>query len=182
VLPRADRTILIVIGDASGKGLQAGTLAVGALRFIADEDIGPAETIKRLNNVLLRTPNRGFITCLCINLASSGQMVLANAGHLSPYLDGTEISTLPGLPLGLVPGIEYEETSLVPPASARLTLMSDGVVEARSPSGELYGFDRTLGISRLSANEIAAEAKRFGQEDDITVITLDWRSQAMAII
>jgi serine phosphatase RsbU (regulator of sigma subunit) len=58
VLPRADRSILVVIGDVSGKGLQAamvGTLAVGTLRSMADEGLGPAETLKRLNNVLLRT-------------------------------------------------------------------------------------------------------------------------------
>jgi hypothetical protein len=67
VLPRPDESILVVIGDVSGKGLQAamvGTLAVGALRSMADEEIGPAETLRRLNNVLLRTQNRGFITCL----------------------------------------------------------------------------------------------------------------------
>jgi serine phosphatase RsbU (regulator of sigma subunit) len=158
-----------------------GTLAVGALRSMADEGIGPAETLKRLNNVLLRTPNRGFITCLCMVLTSSGQVMLANAGHLSPYLDGEEMATEPSLPLGFVPDMEYEQTSFFLPATARLTLMSDGVVEARSETGELYGFDRTSRISRLPATEIAAQANRFGQEDDITVITLDWRLQAIAM-
>jgi hypothetical protein len=184
VLPRADGSILIVIGDVSGKGLQAamvGTLAVGALRSMADEEIGPAETLKRLNNVLLRTPNRGFITCLCMILTSSGQVILANAGHLSPYLDGVEMATEPSLPLGFVPDMEYEQTSFLLPASARLTLMSDGVVEARSETGELYGFERTSRISRLPAKDIAAEANRFGQEDDITVITLDWRLQTISM-
>lgn len=184
VLPRADKSILVVIGDVSGKGLQAammGTLAVGALRSMADEGIGPAETLKRLNNVLLRTPNRGFITCLCMILTSSGQVILANAGHLSPYLDGVEMATEPSLPLGFVPDMEYEQTSFFLPATARLTLMSDGVVEARSETGELYGFERTSKISSLPAKDIAAEANRFGQEDDITVITLDWRLQGIAM-
>jgi hypothetical protein len=184
VLPRADESILIVIGDVSGKGLQAamvGTLAVGALRSMADEEIGPAETLKRLNNVLLRTPNRGFITCLCMILTSSGQVILANAGHLSPYLNGVEMATEPGLPLGFVPDMEYEQTSFFLPATARLTLMSDGVVEARSQTGELYGFERTSKISGRPAKDIAAEANRFGQEDDITVITLDWRLQVNAM-
>lgn len=185
VLPRSDRSILVVIGDVSGKGLQAammGTLAVGALRSMADEGVGPAETLKRLNNVLLRTPNRGFITCLCMILTSSGQVILANAGHLSPYLDGEEMATAPSLPLGFVPDMEYEQTSFFLPVTARLTLMSDGVVEARSETGELYGFERTSRISRLPAKDIAAEANRFGQEDDITVITLDWRLQATATV
>ena len=184
VLPRPDNSILVVIGDVSGKGLQAamvGTLAVGALRSMADEEIGPAETLKRLNNVLLRTPNRGFITCLCMVITGAGEVMLANAGHLSPYLDGVEITTLPGLPLGCVPGLEYDQTTFRLPATGRLTLMSDGVAEARSASGELYGFERTQKISSLLAREIATEANRFGQADDITVITLDWQLPSMAM-
>ncbi len=183
VLPRVDGSILVVIGDVSGKGLQAamlGTLAVGALRSMADEAIGPAEMLQRLNNVLLRTANSGFITCLCLNLTPAGEVVLANAGHLSPYLDGVEVDTEPGLPLGIVPDLHYRQSGFLLPPTARLTLMSDGVVEARSASGELYGFDRTCEISRHPAKEIAAEANRFGQEDDITVITLDWRGMALA--
>jgi serine phosphatase RsbU (regulator of sigma subunit) len=148
---------------------------------MADERIGPAETLKRLNNVLLRTPNRGFITCLCMILTSSGKVILANAGHLSPYLNGVEMATEPGLPLGFVPDMEYEQTSFLLPATVRLTLMSDGVVEARSETGELYGFERTTKISSLPAKDIAAEANRFGQKDDITVITLDWRLQGIAM-
>lgn len=140
-----------------------------------------AEMLKRLNTVLLRTPNRGFITCLCMILTSSGHVTLANAGHLSPYLDGVEMATEPSLPVGFVPDMNYEQTSYFLPAMARLTLMSDGVVEARSETGELYGFERTSKISLLTAKDIAAEANRFGQEDDITVITLDWRLQGIAI-
>ena len=69
---------------------------------------------------------------------------------------------------------------IVLPGQARLTLLSDGVVEARAPDGELFGFERTCEISRLPASEIAARARQFGQEDDITVITLNWQSLAMA--
>ena len=183
VLPRSDGSVLIVIGDVSGKGLQAamlGTLAVGALRSMADEQIGPAAALGRLNNVLLRTTNKGFITCLCLNLTPGGTVIMANAGHLSPYLDGVELPTAAGLPLGVVQDMEYEQTSFMLPDTARLTLMSDGVVEARAESGELFGFDRTTAVSRLQASEIADQANRFGQEDDITVITLDWRAPAMA--
>jgi serine phosphatase RsbU (regulator of sigma subunit) len=154
---------------------------VGALRSMADEEIGLAETLKRLNNVLLRTPNRGFVTRLCMIITTSGQVILANAGHLAAYLDGAEMPVASGLPLGIVADMEYEQLSFILPATARLTLMSDGVVEARSETGELYGFERTSRISSLPAKEIAAEANRFGQEDDITVITLDWRHQAIAM-
>ena len=185
VLPRQDGSTLIVIGDVSGKGLQAAmvsALAVGAIRSMTDDKIGPADTLRRLNKVLLKTPNRGFITCICMVITPSGHVILANAGHLSPYLNGTEVATPSELPLGIVDDIDYEQISFDLPAAARLTLLSDGVVEARSARGELYGFERTSNISRQPANEIAAAAHRFGQSDDITVITLDWQSRAAIVV
>ena len=178
VLCIPDGSLLIVIGDVSGKGLQAamlGTLAVGALRSIADENVEPAEALHRLNRIVLRTDMAGFITCLCLKLSPSGEVTLANAGHLSPYLDGTELQVESGLPLGVVPEIEYQQSRFRLPATARLTLLSDGVVEARSRTGELFGFERTSEISQRPASEIAAAAHKHGQEDDITIITLDWR-------
>jgi serine phosphatase RsbU (regulator of sigma subunit) len=54
----------------------------------------------------------------------------------------------------------------------RLVLLSDGVPEARSQTGELYGFERLSSLTRMSAQEIAEAAQLFGQEDDITVLTL----------
>jgi hypothetical protein len=178
VLPRADGSILVAIGDVSGKGLQAamlGTLAVGALRAMADEGVGPAAALERINDVILRTGNEGFITCLCLRLSPAGVVTLANAGHLAPYLDGVELLVDSGLPLGILRGVEYEQSTFVLPEHARLTLLSDGVVEARSRTGELFGFERTSNISQLTASEIARAAQRFGQEDDITIVTLDWR-------
>jgi hypothetical protein len=68
------------------------------------------------------------------------------------------------------------------PDQARITLLSDGVIEARSHTGELFGFERTSEISHLTASEIAAIAHSFGQEDDITVITLNWHTQQPATI
>ncbi len=185
VLPRPDGSILVTIGDVSGKGLQAamlGTLAVGALRSMSEEDIEPAAALERLNQVTLRTENAGFITCLCLKLSPDGFVTLANAGHLSPYLNGVEIALQSGLPLGLVPEIEYEQVTLLLPETARLTLLSDGVVEARSRTGELFGFDRTSAISQLPASQIAAAAHKHGQEDDITIITLDWKAPVEALL
>jgi hypothetical protein len=183
ILPRPDGSIFIAIGDVSGKGLQAamlGAVAVGALRSLADEQIEPAAVLERLNHVLLRTENSGFITCLCLVLTARGEIILANAGHLAPYLDGAEIPLEPDLPLGIVEGIRYSQSRFVLPAKARLTLLSDGVVEARSRTGELFGFDRTCRVSQLAASEIATIAHQFGQEDDITVITLDWHTAILA--
>ncbi len=184
ILPRPDGSIFVAIGDVSGKGLQAammGAVAVGALRSMADENVAPNLALERLNNVLLRTKNSGFITCLCLVLSADGEVIVANAGHLAPYLDGAEISLEPNLPLGIVPAITYNQSTFLLPAAARLTLLSDGVVEARSRTGELFGFHRTSQVSQLLASEIAAQAHQFGQQDDITVITLDWHAGVLAV-
>jgi hypothetical protein len=184
ILPRPDGSIFVAIGDVSGKGLQAamlGAVAVGALRSMADEKVAPQVALERLNHVLLRTKSSGFITCLCLVLTAEGEIVLANAGHLAPYLNGREISLEANLPLGILPAITYSQSTFILPTAARLTLLSDGVVEARSRTGELFGFDRTSEVSQLSASEIAAKAHHFGQQDDITVITLDWHAGAFAV-
>jgi phosphoserine phosphatase RsbU/P len=100
--------------------------------------------------------------------------VLANAGHLPPYRAGEELPSVSALPLG-IGGSEdgwYEEISFDLQPADTLTFLSDGVVEARSLSGELFGFDRAREISDRSAEEIARAAQDFGQEDDITVLTL----------
>ena len=184
VLPRPDGSLLLVLGDVSGKGLRAamiGTLCVGALRSFADETIGPSAALDRLNNVVLSTEYAGFVTCLCALVSPEGAVTLANAGHLSPYLNGAEISLDAGLPLGIVAAAEYTETTLNLPNASRLTLLSDGVVEARSATGELLGFDRTSTLSRSTASEIAREAQQYGpkQDDDITVLTLDWNTPVL---
>ena len=151
-----------------------GTFAVGALRSIADESIDPAATLERLNQVLTRAGHSGFTTCLCLVLTPTGEVTVANAGHLAPYLDGVEIDLPSGLPLGMLADPEYAQISFTLPARARLTLISDGVVEARSADGQLFGFERTARVSRLPASQIAAQASAHGQQDDITVVTLDW--------
>ena len=76
------------------------------------------------------------------------------------------------LPLGIVPDQIYQPVKGVLRQQDRIVLLSDGVPEARSHSNELFGFDRLLDLTRLSAEEIAGAAKDFGQEDDITVLTL----------
>jgi serine/threonine protein phosphatase PrpC len=92
-------------------------------------------------------------------------------GHLSPYRDTEEIALAFHLPLGL-DDARYPETTLQLAPGDTLTFLSDGVVEARNAQGELYGFDRTRAISGESAEQIARAAQHFGQEDDITVLTL----------
>jgi len=166
---------LVVVGDVSGKGLKAAmtsTLALGALRTLATEQLGPAALLTRLNREVAAGADEGFITCLCARVTPEGAVTVANAGHLPPYRNGEEVALEADLPLGIFDGTEYTEKTIALSVGDRLTLLSDGVVEARNARGELFGFERTQAISAESASAIAATARRFGQEDDITVLTL----------
>lgn len=175
VLEQKDGSALIVVGDVSGKGLKAamtGALAIGALRTLAAENLGPAALLTRLSRQIRETQDSGFITCVCTRIGPEGAGTLANAGHLAPYRRGEELQVDPGLPLGIDPNVEYTETQFQLEPGDSLTLLSDGVVEAMNPGGQLFGFDRTREVSTQSAHSIAAAAQAFGQEDDITVLTL----------
>lgn len=165
-------SLLVAVGDVSGKGIQAALTVseiLGALRGCTE--CRPAAILQYLNRVL-RNRKGGFVTCCIALIACDGEIAIANAGHLSPYRDGEELEVDPGLPLGIVEDASWPESVHSFGDSERLTFISDGVVEARSTSGELYGFERMRAISMRSAQEIASEARAFGQEDDITVLTI----------
>ena len=173
VVPGPDGSITAIIGDVSGKGLTAAmrvAMILGALRRETSHE--PGDVLAALNNVLIAQGQLGFTTACCVRIALSGEYTLANAGHVSPYLSGRELGTPPALPLGLVPDQVYTSIQGQLAPSERLVLLSDGVVEARAPDGELYGFERLPGLTLQSARQIADTAQRFGQEDDITVLTL----------
>ena len=175
VFAQADGAQLVVVGDVSGKGLKAamtGTLALGALRALAAEGLGPAAVLGRLNRQQAETQDGGFITCICARVTELGEVTLANAGHLSPYRNGEELLVSSDLPLGISPEEKYEECTCHLEPGDQLTLLSDGVLEAMDAKGELFGFERMRAISGQTAEAIAAAALRFGQEDDITVLTL----------
>jgi serine phosphatase RsbU (regulator of sigma subunit) len=175
VLPQSDGATLIVVGDVSGKGLKAamtGTLAIGALRTLGGEGLQPGLLLARLNREMVRAQDGGFITCLCALVDPDGAVVLANAGHLSPYRSGKEVPVDSGLPLGITDAAAYTETTIQLGAGDMLTLISDGVLEARNAAGELFGFERTAALSDQPAETIAQRAQHFGQEDDITVLTV----------
>jgi serine phosphatase RsbU (regulator of sigma subunit) len=101
-----------------------------------------------------------------------GAMILANAGNPAPYLNGEEMAIEPGLPLGMLADSYYDETRYQIDPGDRLTFVSDGVIEATNAEGELYGFERTRAASTESAYQIAKAAEVFGQQDDMTVVTL----------
>ena len=96
-------------------------------------------------------------------------MIIANAGHPAPYCDSREVEVAAGLPLGITADVAYAESSAI---GRRFTFISDGVVEAANAQGELFGFERTREISAQPAREIADAAKAWGQNDDITVVTV----------
>lgn len=169
----------IVLGDVSGKGLKAAltvSLIVGTLRASASRCSGPAQLLNEVNRALIGR-SEGFATCLVLMAQPAGKLTVANAGHPNPYINGVEIETEPNLPLGLDANIHYSEVALRLDPDHLCTLVTDGVIEATGPDGELYGFERTRAISNMSANTIAEAAREFGQQDDITVLTL---SQAAA--
>jgi hypothetical protein len=175
ILPLADQSVLVAIGDVSGKGLPAAmmvSLVVGTLHTLAEITNRPGELLAGLNRRMMGRSGGGFTTCLLFCAKQGGQVTFANAGHLCPYLEGREIALKSGLPLGLVGGCVYEETSLTLAVGATLTLVTDGVVEARDGKGELFGFERTERISSGLAEEIAGTAQAFGQDDDITALTV----------
>lgn len=185
VLAVPDGSYLFVIGDVSGKGLRAamtGILVIGALRALAARGLGPSEVLGALNEALLQSNPDCFVTCLCLRLDPAGEVRIANAGHLPPYRNRPlraglipltiEVPVDFGFPLGIVADAEYSESTLELEAGDTLTLLTDGVVEARNAEGELFGFERTIGVSGTSADQIAKTAELFGQEDDITVLTL----------
>jgi hypothetical protein len=175
ILPTRDNGLLMVIGDVSGKGMPAAmtvSLLVGTIRTLAHYTQSPGEILSAMNGRMLARSGGGFTTCLVVRADPDGSLVVANAGHLSPYRNGEEIHTENGLPLGLVPDADYPETKLELELEDVLTLLSDGVVEARNRAGELFGFERTKTLSREPAAKIAQTAQAFGQEDDITVVTL----------
>ncbi len=183
VFPRTDGSVLIVVGDVSGKGLKAamtGTLVLGALHSLAQENLSPAKILSRLNAQLVTASDGGFVTCLCAHIAADSTLTLANAGHLPPYRNGDEIPLDSGLPLGITSDTIYAESTLHLVPGDTLTFLSDGVVEAKSAGGELFGFERTRSISRQSAEEISLAAQAFGQQDDITVLTLQFTPAEVA--
>jgi hypothetical protein len=178
----ADGRQRVLVGDVSGKGAAA-AMAAALLLGAAEERDGdsPGALLTHLNHVLRRIRIGGFTTCLCADFAAAGGVTLANAGHLSPYCGSDEVELDSGLPLGIAPATQYAETKLRLAPGETLTFLSDGVVEARNAAGELFGFERARQISQQSAGSIAGAAQRFGQEDDITVLTLTFDPAAVPV-
>ncbi|MGD0683279.1 MAG: PP2C family protein-serine/threonine phosphatase [Terracidiphilus sp.] len=177
IIPRpADGSLLIVAGDVTGKGLKAGMLVallVGAIRSTVETNTEPEYLLGVLNRRLL---GRGDAqaTCLALSIARDGKVTLANAGHLPPYLNGEQVAMEGALPLGMMPGAIFPILCFQMEECDRLVLISDGIVEATDAEGSLFGFERVHNLLRtaVSAAELAGTAQSFGQQDDISVISV----------
>lgn len=190
-IPLPGGQVGIVVGDVTDKGVPAALVMAtthAILRAEAPRLVAPAEVLERANDLLVEEmPAHMFVTCLYAVLdPSTGRLRFANAGHNLPYLRGvggvTELRAT-GMPLGLLPGMRYEEKEVGLTGGDGMLLHSDGLAEAHGPDGEMFGFPRLAKLSgdRPAGEELIdlllAELARFTgpgweQEDDITLVTL----------
>jgi ketosteroid isomerase-like protein len=189
----SDGRLGLVVGDATGKGMPAALVmstTCGMLQLAARAwgSSSPSEVLVQVNETLLaRIPPNMFVTCFYSILdPSSGRLVYANAGHDLPYLhrnDDAEELRARGMPLGLMPGMSYEEKEIVLEAGESVLFYSDGLVEAHDPEGEMFGFPRLRALVAEHAEEgslgtflleelYSFVGKSWEQEDDITLLTL----------
>jgi serine phosphatase RsbU (regulator of sigma subunit) len=200
-----DEHLGLVVGDVTDKGVPAAIVMATTrtmLRASAQRLDSPGEVLKRVNDVIVRDiPPNMFITCLyaILNL-ESGLLRYANAGHDLPYRrrsrrrsssksnnggGGAEELRARGMPLGLLPGMSYEEKEIVLDRGDSVLFYSDGLVEAHDPHRQMFGFPRLQGLvgahrsdGPAMVNFLLSELARFTgeeweQEDDITLVTLD---------
>ena len=198
-----DEHLGLVVGDVTDKGVPAAIVMATTrtmLRASAQRLDSPGEVLKRVNDVIVRDiPPNMFITCLyaILNL-ESGLLRYANAGHDLPYRrrrrsssnngGGAEELRATGMPLGLLPGMSYEEKEIVLDRGDSVLFYSDGLVEAHDPHRQMFGFPRLQGLvgahpgGATMVDFLLEELARFvgdswEQEDDITLVTLQ-RSEA----
>jgi predicted ester cyclase len=187
-----DGRLGMVVGDATGKGVPAALVMATTrtmLRAVAQaSDYSPGDVLRRVNDPLVADiPPNMFVTCFyCILDPKRGHLVYANAGHDLPYLQRrgeAEELRARGMPLGLMPGMGYEENEIVLDAGEAALLYSDGLVEAHDPKGEMFGFPRLRALiaehaeERTLVDSLLEELYSFvgegwEQEDDITLLTL----------
>jgi hypothetical protein len=177
IIPLENRSTLVVLGDVSGKGLKAAmavSLIVGTIRTLAETTSSPGQILTGLNRRLHGRLQDGFATAIALRLDPDGSCTLACAGHPAPYVNDRELSFPGALPLGVMESANFEEIQFSLSHRDQLALYTDGLLEARSQSGELFSFNRMRDLfsTRPTAEQAAQAAVNFGQDDDITVLTL----------
>jgi serine phosphatase RsbU (regulator of sigma subunit)/anti-sigma regulatory factor (Ser/Thr protein kinase) len=189
----SDGRYAVIIADVTDKGVPAAMVMAttrSILRASAEQLIDPGKVLARTNDLLHPDiPAKMFVTCLYMIIEpGSGRIVLANAGHNLPYvLSKGEVTELraTGMPLGLMPGMPYDELEATLTPGQRLVLSSDGLVEAHNDQREMFGFPRFK--AELAALEDGVDAipavmktwrdftgENHEQEDDITLVTLHY--------
>jgi serine phosphatase RsbU (regulator of sigma subunit)/predicted ester cyclase len=184
----------VVVGDATGKGVPAALVmstTCGMLQLAAQalESSSPGKILERVNEALLaRIPLNMFVTCFYAVLEpKSGSLSYANAGHDLPYLrrrgGNCEELRARGMPLGLMPGMGYEQKEIEVDVDEAALFYSDGLVEAHNAKGEMFGFPRLRALIAEHGKERSLEealleelysfvGEGWEQEDDITLLTL----------
>jgi serine phosphatase RsbU (regulator of sigma subunit) len=186
-----DGRLAVVVGDVTGKGVPAALVMASTrsiLRGEAPRLLSPARVLERTNDQLVNDiPPEMFVTCFCgVVDPDTGQMVYANAGHSLPFLrdEGgvTEVRAT-GMPLGLLPGVVYEELEMTLAPATSLVLHSDGLAEALSNTREMFGlprmmdliercFEPELIISHLLDGVRSFTGENWEQDDDITLAVI----------
>jgi serine phosphatase RsbU (regulator of sigma subunit)/ketosteroid isomerase-like protein len=191
-----DSRLGLVVGDATGHGVPAALVmstTCGMLRAVALTVDSPGEVLARVNEALsARIPPNMFVTCFYAILdLKRGRLRYANAGHDLPYVQrGSEAEELMarGMPLGLMPGMFYEEKETILEAGEAALFYSDGLVEAHNPGSEMFGFPRLRSLlaehddEGLLVDFLMDKLRSFTgygweQEDDITLVTLQRSAQ-----
>lgn len=186
-----DGRIGIVIGDVTDKGVPAALVMAttrSILRAASEQSTSPGKVLEQANNRLCPDiPAKMFVTCFYAILdPANGQLWYANAGHDLPYHRASHVVSevrATGMPLGLLPGMEYEENQLVLAPGDQIIFYSDGLVEAHSNSGEMFGFPRLQELIGLHDNDedvikyLLGQLGQFvppdwEQEDDVTLVIL----------
>jgi serine phosphatase RsbU (regulator of sigma subunit)/anti-sigma regulatory factor (Ser/Thr protein kinase) len=189
-----DDQIGIVVGDVTDKGVPAALVMAtthSILRAEAPRLIAPSAVLTRANELLVdEMPAHMFVTCLYAVLdPASGRLRYANAGHNVPYVsteDGVTELRATGMPLGLLPGMEYEEKEATLAVGDTVLLHSDGLAEAHNAEREMFGFPRVAALTgEASDGEVLIDrllkeladfvGPELEQEDDITLVTLGRR-------
>ncbi|MGF1473103.1 MAG: PP2C family protein-serine/threonine phosphatase [Rubrobacteraceae bacterium] len=187
-----DGRLGVVVGDVTDKGVPAALVMATTrtmLRAAAQRFDSPGDVLERVNDVLHPDiPPNMFVTCLYAILdPQTGRLQYANAGHDLPYMrhaEGAAELRATGMPLGLMPGMGYEEKEVVLGDGDTVLFYSDGLVEAHAPDKEMFGFPRLQGLVGAHKGNgpelmdfLLTELDRFTgkdweQEDDITLVTL----------
>lgn len=187
----ADGKVGLIVADVTDKGVPAALVMAttrSILRAAAERLVAPGAVLARTNDVLCpEIPPKMFVTCFyALFDPATGHVRYANAGHDVPYrytASGVTELRATGMPLGLLPGMGYEEKEATLQAGEYVLLYSDGLVEAHNPDREMFGFPRLQDLladhaDGATVNEFLLQqlatftGEGWEQEDDVTMVVL----------